>query len=181
MVSRRFYTPAAVTNASLAALDFASAGHTKAIQAEQAGGAAVVPAQVACVLKVADRFGVPGNAALTGTLEKKLGGADLAQGSVSGYNVPGLYGLALDAPYLHHGQAKTLAEVFSDPKWSGHLRSGNAVFTISGQKLDDLVNFLTSIDAATAEESLPGGKTNARSVSHRRLPINAVLEMIRDH
>ena len=161
--SRRFYTPAAATNASLAALDFVSAGHSKAIQAEQIGvGVAVVPAQVACVLKVVNSFGVPGNAALTTTLEKKQGGADLAQGSVSGYNVPGLYGLALGAPYLHHGQAKTLAEVFSDPKWSGHLLAGNAVFNngapLAGQKLDDLVNFLTSIDAATAEEGVPSGQ-----------------------
>jgi DNA-binding beta-propeller fold protein YncE len=162
-VSRRFYTPAAATNASLAALDFVSAGHTKAIQAEQIGvGVAVVPAQVACVLKVVNTFGVPGNAALTGTLEKKQGGVDLGQGSVSGYNVPGLYGLAVGAPYLHHGQAKTLGEVFSDPKWSGHLLSGNAVFNngapLAGQKLDDLVNFLTSIDATTSEEGIPSGQ-----------------------
>jgi cytochrome c peroxidase len=162
-VSRRFFTPAAATNASLATTAFVSPGHTFAIQAEQIGaGVAVVPAQVACVLKVVNSFGVPGNAALTGTLEKKQGGADLAQGSVSGYNVPGLYGLAVGAPYLHHGQAKTLGEVFSDPKWSGHLLSGNAVFNngapLSGQKLDDLVNFLTSIDANTAEEAIPGGQ-----------------------
>jgi YVTN family beta-propeller protein len=162
-VSRRFFTPKAATNASLAALDFVSAGHTKAIQAEQiAVGVAVVPAQVACVLKVVDSFGVPGNAALTATLEKKQGGADLAQGSVSGYNVPGLYGLAVGGPYLHHGQAKTLGEVFSDPKWLGHLLSGNAVFNngaaLSGQKLDDLVNFLTSIDATTGEEGVPSGQ-----------------------
>jgi hypothetical protein len=73
-----------------------------------------------------------------------------------------LYGLAAGAPYLHHGQAKTLGEVFSDLKWSGHLLSGNAVFNggqpLSGQKLDDLVNFLTSIDAATAEEGVPSGQ-----------------------
>jgi DNA-binding beta-propeller fold protein YncE len=161
-VSRRFYTPAAKTNADLALLDFTSAGHTKAIQAEQVNGAPVVPAQVACVLRVVNSFGVPGNAALTGTLEKKQGGADLAQGSVSGYNVPGLYGLAVGAPFLHHGQVKTLEELFSDPKWLPHLTSGSAVFNngavLSGQKLGDLVNFLTSIDANTPEEAIPSGQ-----------------------
>ena len=165
-VSRRFYTPASATNAALAALDFVSAGHTKMIQPEQGvpGIAApgVVPAQMACVLRVVNSFGVPGNAGLTATLEQKQGNSGIGQGSVSGYNVPGLYGLAVGAPYLHHGQAKTLAELFSDPKWSGHLLSGNAVFNggapLGGQKLDDLVNFLTSIDAATSEEAIPSGQ-----------------------
>jgi YVTN family beta-propeller protein len=166
-VSRRFYTPASATNTALAALDVTIfPGHTKMIQPEQgvAGVVApgVVPAQVACVLRVVNSFGVPGNAGLTATLEQKQGNSGIGQGSVSGYNVPGLYGLAVGAPYLHHGQAKTLGELFSDPKWSGHLLSGNAVFNggspLAGKDLNDLVNFLTSIDAATPEETIPSGQ-----------------------
>jgi YVTN family beta-propeller protein len=166
-VSRRFYTPAAATNTALAALDVTIfPGHTKMIQPEQgvAGVVApgVVPAQVACVLRVVNSFGVPGNVPLTTSLEQKQGNSGIGQGSVSGYNVPGLYGLAVGAPYLHHGQAKTLEDLFGDPKWLPHLQAGGAVFNngavLSGQNLDDLVNFLTSIDANTPEEAIPSGQ-----------------------
>jgi DNA-binding beta-propeller fold protein YncE len=162
-VSRRFFTPSAATNASLAATVAVFPGHIFAIQPEvPLAGGPIGPAQVACVLRVVESFGVPGDATLTSSLEKKQGGADLAQGSRAGYNVPGLYGLAVGAPFLHHGQAKTLEDLFGDPKWLPHLTSGNPVFNngavLSGQKLGDLVNFLTSIDANTAEVAVPSGK-----------------------
>jgi YVTN family beta-propeller protein len=163
-VSRRFYTPAAATNATLATTAVSFPGHTFAIQTEQPGGGAagIVPAQVACVLRQLNTFGIPGNTAGTTTLELKQGSTAVAQGQFAGYNVPGLYGLAVGAPFLHHGQAKTLEELFSDQKWLTHLTAGSAVFNggapLSGQKLGDLVNFLTSIDASTPEEALPGGK-----------------------
>ena len=40
-----------------------------------------------------------------------------------GYNVPALYGLAAGAPYLHHGQARTLKDVFADGRWATHLKA----------------------------------------------------------
>ena len=82
-----------------------------------------------------------------------------AQGR-GGYNVPSLYGLALGAPYFHHGQAATLDELLGDPKWEQHLRAANAVFLTTGdvdQQKKDLIAFLLSIDAETTEQEVPRG------------------------
>lgn len=157
-LSRLFYTPSTANNNALNALDFTSAGHTKMIQAEQTTAGAVAPAQVACVLRPVGTFGVPGNTGLTDSLEKKgAAGFPRAQGEVSGYNVPSLYGLQVGAPFLHNGQAKTLEELFSDAKWNLHLLAGNNVFAPNTQQRQDLVNFLLSIDASTAEATAPSG------------------------
>jgi DNA-binding beta-propeller fold protein YncE len=159
-VSRRFYEPSSTKNAELAALDFTSAGHTKMIQTEQTAAGPVAPAQVACVLRTVGTFGDPTDATLTGTLELKQpinGVIGIAQGQVSGYNVPGLYGLQTGAPYLHHGQVETLQDLFSDAKWNAHLKAGNALFSPSDANVEDLINFLFSIDATTEEFALPGG------------------------
>ena len=42
-----------------------------------------------------------------------------------GYNAPSLYGLQVGGPFLHHGQAKTLDELFNDAKWGNHWKAGN--------------------------------------------------------
>ena len=76
----------------------------------------------------------------------------------AGYNVPSLYGLALGAPYLHHGQAPTLNDLFTDPAWTFHTNAGNANFSVTlaqSGKVDDLVAFLLSIDASTPEIDVP--------------------------
>jgi hypothetical protein len=68
--------------------------------------------------------------------------------------------LALGAPYLHHGQAASLEELFSDPKWANHLRAGNPVFLTTGdpeQQKRDLISFLLSIDATTQTFDIPLG------------------------
>src|SRR6185503_17571893 len=78
----------------------------------------------------------------------------------AGYNVPSLYGLALGAPYLHHGQALSLEELFTDSRWSAHLTAGNPNFLASAgadQDREDLINFLLSIDAGTDEQPIPPG------------------------
>ena len=137
-----------------------------AIGADDTGpaeAAAQAPPQVACVLRNVGTFGVPdpnsannSDLAATLALEVRIGGAR-AQGR-AGYNVPSLYGLALGAPYLHHGQAATLDDLFSDPKWSFHTGAGNANFGLTllePGKVADLTAFLLSIDATTAEIALP--------------------------
>lgn len=101
---------------------------------------------------------MPGDKAATDAVEKKADGSR-AQGR-GGYNAPSLYGLALGAPYLHHGQAKTLEELFTDPKWEGHLRAANPNFLLAGnaeQGRKDLISFLLSIDATATEQSVPAG------------------------
>jgi hypothetical protein len=119
----------------------------------------VAPSQVACVIRDIETFGVPGDMAATDALEKKDTGTR-AQGA-GGFNVPSLYGLAVGAPYLHHGQAATLAALFDDAAWAAHLVAGNAVFLVgdadAATKKQDLINFLLSIDAATVEQNIPAG------------------------
>jgi YVTN family beta-propeller protein len=119
---------------------------------------AIGPKQVACVIRNVGSFGVPGSKESTDALEKKPDGSR-AQGR-GGYNVPSLYGMSLGAPYLHHGQAKTLEELFANPKWEDHLRAANPVFmtgTSAGRQRQDLINFILSIDSRTKEQAVPAG------------------------
>lgn len=112
------------------------------------------PNQVACVLRNVGTFG-------SDTLEQRLVNGTLvrAQGRL-GYNVPSLFGLAVGAPYLHHGGAAELATLFDDPAWQAHITAGNPVWLSAGnpaQAKADLAAFLLSIDAATAAQPLPAG------------------------
>ncbi len=118
---------------------------------------AIAPGQVACVLRNVGSFG--GDA-----LETRLANGNVvrAQGRL-GYNVPSLYGMALGAPYFHHGQVDSLEELFDDAAWAAHATAGNPVWLSAGtpaeiaQRKADLVNFLLSIDASTPEQSIPVG------------------------
>jgi DNA-binding beta-propeller fold protein YncE len=113
----------------------------------------IAPLRVACAMRNIGTFGLPGDVTLTNALEVKPD-ASRAQGR-GGYNVPSLYGLALGAPYLHHGQARTLHELFSDPAWQDHLQAAEPTFTMDATELDQLVSYLLSIDLDTNEVALP--------------------------
>ncbi len=155
--SRRFFTPSSAENASLATTAFSAPSawpptwnaHTAQIEAEAGTGEG--PPQVACVLRDVDTFG-------DAAVEVRANGAT-AQGA-GGYNIPSLYGLALGAPYLHHGGAPTLDALLSDAAFQDHLRAANPVFLTTGdpaQQRSDLAAFLLSIDASTTEQPLPAG------------------------
>ncbi len=169
-VSRRFFTPSTPVNTALDTAPFVAPPfwpvtwnlHTQQIDPQPAAadntGAVVAPAQVACVIRDLETFGVPGDATATDALEKKDNGTR-AQGA-GGYNVPSLYGLSLGTPYLHHGQARTLQDLFTDPLWAEHAKAGNPTFLTTGdvaRDRADLINFLLSIDAETAEQDIPPG------------------------
>jgi cytochrome c peroxidase len=169
-VSRRFWTPKDATkNGDIANQSFPGVKkfpngwgfmnphwnlRTAQIQTEIV--TAIGPAQVACVLRDIDTFGDggPGNTDTLGIEKKDAATSPKAQGEF-GYNVPSLYGLALGAPYLHHGQAKTLKALLTDTKWSTHLKAGNPNFTPTAQQIDDLIAFLLTIDAKTPEMQVP--------------------------
>jgi hypothetical protein len=184
-VSRRFYVPLEKTNADLAVLPFSrppffpatlmydNVGQDRTqisvqppIPTADATGpaepAAVKVAQVACALRNVGTFGVPGDVTATDALELRGAPASTtplvrAEGR-AGYNVPSLYGLALGAPYLHHGQAATLAALFTDPQWRFHTNASRAKFNLTlaqPGKLDDMIAFLMSIDATTPELEVP--------------------------
>jgi len=191
-VSRRFYAPSKDTNAALALAPFNRPAFFPAsfmydnggsartqiskqpvIAADATGPAepAEVPiAQLACALRNLGTFGVPGDAAATATLERRVAPATQnalvpAEGR-AGYNVPSLYGLALGAPYLHHGQAATLDELLANPLWDLHTNAGNAnesVILAQPGKRADLIAFLLSIDASTAEIALPTDRVSSAS------------------
>lgn len=163
-VSRRFFEPSAATNALLKTTPFVPptdaaffANNANEISPQLASddntGANVPPNQVACVLRHVNTFGSPGDTAATDSIEKKVDGTR-AQGN-GGFNVPSLYGLAVGAPYLHHGQARTLRDVFSDSRWVAHLKAGNSNFAPSAANIDDLIAYLLSIDAEATEIPVP--------------------------
>ena len=115
-----------------------------------------------------------GNGAATDALEvRPLTGAFVRAEGRAGYNVPSLYGLALGAPYLHHGQSPSLTDLFTNPAWSFHTNAGNANFSVEladASKVADLSAFLLSIDASTREVAIPtdpgsGGSFDACPVS----------------
>jgi YVTN family beta-propeller protein len=179
-VSRRMFTPSSVTNTNLAAAPYTRPAFfpatwqydngaqlrtqistQPAIAAADVTGpaepAAIAIAEVACVTRNVGTFGVPGDAAATDALEVRPGAQPRAQGR-SGFNVPSLYGLALGAPYLHHGQSPSLNDLFTNAKWQFHTNAGNANMSVLLQqsgKLEDLIAFLLSIDAATQELAVP--------------------------
>lgn len=191
-VSRRFFLPSSATNSSLATSPFsipaffpstfmynADASGTKrnfisaqpAIATADATGpaepAAIPVAQVACATRNVGTFGVPEDPTATDALEKRPANGMLvrAEGR-SGYNVPSLYGLALGAPYLHHGQAPTLTDLFTNTAWQFHTNAGNANFSLTladASKVSDLIAFLFSIDASTAEFAVPTDASSGES------------------
>jgi cytochrome c553 len=194
-VSRRFFVPSDANNSSLAltqynppaffpsTFTYANAGVPRAQISGQpaiANPDATGPAepnpigigQVACSLRNVGTFGAPGDTALTDALELRpfQGSLVRAQGR-AGYNVPSLYGLALGAPYLHHGQAPTLEELFADARWGFHTNAGNANFSLTisaAGPRSDLIAFLLSIDADQPEFAVPtdaGGSFDACPVS----------------
>lgn len=165
-VSRLFFTPSsagnlALTTTPLVVPQVVKNPHVFQIAPEPpivAGGTPTPPNQIACVIRNVKTFGVFGNAAATTALEVKNSGMARAQGE-GGYNVPSLYGMALDAPYLHHGQAPTLEALFTSSAFIDHLRAGNANFlTNDATAAADraaLIAFVTSIDATTTEFDIP--------------------------
>ena len=181
-ISRRFWSPSVEVNGDLAATDFeipaffpatwsyrngdllrTLASAQPAIAAADATGPAepdAIPiAEVACVLRNVGTFGLLGDDSATSALEQRIfqGNKVRAEGR-AGYNVPSLYGLALGAPYLHHGQARTLAALLSDPRWRFHTNAGNAnmsVILAEPGKADDLIAFLLAIDEAEPELEVP--------------------------
>jgi DNA-binding beta-propeller fold protein YncE len=163
-VSRRFFTPSSTNNLNLLQASFPAqpfpngfpgAWNEHSFEIALEPGTNIAPLQVACAIRNVLTFGVPGDATATDALENKDSGA-VAQGQ-KGYNVPSLYGLAVGAPYLHHGQAATLQELFSDARWSEHLQAGNQVFVPDAADIDDLVAFLLSIDASAEEKPIVAG------------------------
>lgn len=159
--SRRFYTPSSATNDALADTEpftpptawpatwsFHKSTQIAVQPATADPNGAQGPEQVACVLRNVATFG-------SDALELRANGAR-AQG-LGGYNVPSLVGLALGAPYLHHGQAASLDDLLSSPAYGDHLQAGNPIFNPSADDTAALVAFLLSIDDEARTFDLAAG------------------------
>jgi DNA-binding beta-propeller fold protein YncE len=188
-VSRRSFTPSAQVNAELAVAPFVrpaffpqtwiynnggSARTQLSVQppiAADATGpaepAAIALGQAACVLRNVGTFGLPDDVEGTNALELRPNNGALVRASGrAGYNVPSLYGLALGAPYLHHGQATSLADLLTDNRWRFHTNAANANFSVAlGEPgaLDDLIAFLHSLDAEAVELEIPNDPASSIS------------------
>jgi len=82
------------------------------------------------------------------------------QPAVNGYNVPSLLGVAVNAPFFHAGNARTLEGLLSDPFKSHHeaLAPGflaDADANANATKRAELVQFLLSIDEDTPPLPIP--------------------------
>nr|HEX4316757.1 hypothetical protein [Kofleriaceae bacterium] len=184
-VSRLYYAPSSSENAALATpaspfatpaafpttWTYSNSGQPRAqisaqppLVADATGPgepAAIAIGEAACVLRNVGTFGVPGDDTGTDSLETRLlaGGAVRAEGR-AGYNVPALYGLAVGAPYLHHGQSPSLDDLLTNDAWQFHTNAGNANFSLElaqGTAETDLIAFLLSIDATAPEVDVPAG------------------------
>ncbi len=185
-ISNRFYTPAgadnnapsgltslrgtafvgALTAYSTTASANANQISLQAMSADPSVSVAIPPLEVTCALRDVGTFGVPGDANATNALEVRsaafavgAGTSTRAQG-MGGFNVPSLYGMQLGAPYLHHGQAPTLTDLFTNTRWQTHWQAGNSTFLTGGtaaQDRMDIINFILSIDNTTAEQAVPTG------------------------
>jgi YVTN family beta-propeller protein len=192
-LSKRFYTPTPARNTALTSDVFTKPGSwvdtwSYGSPTTQVGNqvivaplvtdmtgpaepAALAPAQLRCSLRNVGTFGIRGKIAETDALEKTAAprgnpATDRAEGR-AGYNIPSLYGMALGAPYLHHGQAATLEALFTDDKWDLHTRAGAANPANETQR-KNLITFILSIDADTPEFAIP--TDGNPSVSHDGCP-----------
>jgi YVTN family beta-propeller protein len=181
-VSRRYFTPSSATNSSLASTSFTApaffpstwmydnsgtprmliSGQPAITNSDATGPSepgAIGIGETACSLRNVGTFGVLTDPNATNLVElRPFSGQMVRAEGRAGYNVPSLYGLALGAPYLHHGQAPTLQDLFTNPAWTFHTNAGNANFSVEigdPQKLSDLTAFLLSIDATTPEIAVP--------------------------
>ncbi|MEZ4362755.1 MAG: hypothetical protein R3B48_21370 [Kofleriaceae bacterium] len=188
-VSRRFYEPSSATNRILQETNFLAppffsattfydnAGAPRAqisiqpaIAADDTGPEEAAPLgilQTVCTQRNVGTFGDRLNAAVTNLIERRPANGALvrAQGR-AGYNVPSLYGMSLGAPYLHHGLAPTLKDLFTNPSWEFHTAAGAANFPLvlaQPGKLDQLIAFLRSIDADAEEISVPRDAATGRN------------------
>jgi YVTN family beta-propeller protein len=151
--SRRFYEPSESRNTALATEVFTKPAAWPANFSQHSGATQITiepggpgPREVSCVIRNTETFG-------SAELEKNENGTTAV--GAKGYNIPSLYGLAVGAPYLHHGGAKTLDALLSEAAWQKHTEAGAGNFAPNATERAQLIAFLLSIDATTTEIDPP--------------------------
>lgn len=162
-LAHRFYTPSTTLPMNLATVAFNRPSAWPAFYTPHGGdfqvspqpsaaespAQTIQPLQVACAVRNVTTFG-------DSALE-----VDSANGRAQGrggYNIPGLYSLAVTPPFLHHGQATSLDALFQNSSFIAHLTAGAANFDVLNDGIrSDLISFLLSLDQSAAELPAPGG------------------------
>jgi YVTN family beta-propeller protein len=173
-VSRRFYTPSTRTNnlLSTTALSLSDQFPVSLLPARVkndqtlrfSGGNAAALDQIMCVLRSVGTYNVAeqdvGVAELRADMTTAAQGNGDASGEGRGYNVPSLLGIAVGAPYLHAGNARSLESLFSQA-FAPHHQALSANFLTESsadardQQVSALVQYLLSVDEQTAFPGLP--------------------------
>ncbi|HEY1100279.1 MAG TPA: hypothetical protein VGF99_15180, partial [Myxococcota bacterium] len=116
----------------------------------------VGPERITCVVRNVGTF------SRTNALERKADGTP-AQGAL-GFNPPSLLSASVGAPFLHHGGAARLEDLFTTA-WAGHYQAASANFLSNGgttpteqAEIADLVAFLKSIDETTPPFTIPAAQ-----------------------
>jgi hypothetical protein len=178
-ISQPFYTPDANTTSAtnvnkalkaktwtdaVTAANFPAALLPTALAANQtmrySGTNAAALDQLTCFLRPVGTFNVAETG--VGVAELRRNMTAVAQGNEPtglGYNVPGLAGVAVNAPYFHSGNARTLEAVLSST-FAAHHAALNATFlgagdADAGAHRAALISFLLSIDGDTPTVPLP--------------------------
>lgn len=170
-LSRLFFEPTEATNAALALEPFSPAAgwlpswslnQVTQIQIQDPGGPLEqAPPQVSCVIRNVGTFGVGDDITLSDAIERRA--TDARSQGEGGYNIPSLYGLALGAPYLHHGAAASLEELFSNPAFEQHWQAGNANFLTgeyAEEQRSDLIQYLLALDYEKSATQTPDPDAN---------------------
>ena len=110
--------------------------------------------QINCVLRAVGTFpgtGMVGTAPTGVTIkEARANMTTLAQGA-TGFNPPGLVGMATGAPYFHAGNARSLEELFSDT-FTAHYQAHSVNFLTGSDRAvqtRQIIAFIQSIDDST--------------------------------
>lgn len=169
-ISKRFYQPSLDTTNALSATSWvAPAGFPAALlpAADQrfmrfANGNPAALDQLQCILRPVATFG-KADALMGQVVERRQDMTTPAQGDQvngNGYNPPSLIGIQVGAPYLHAGNAATLESLFS-ATFKEHYGTLAPNFLQEADpaeraaKVEQLVQFLLSIDADASATSIP--------------------------
>ncbi|MBX3199936.1 MAG: hypothetical protein KF850_15860 [Labilithrix sp.] len=169
-ISRRFYAPSTQTNQSLTSWGWSPpAGFPAALvpAADQrftrfANGDVGAFDQIQCILRPVGTF-AKADALMGKSAELRQNMTAAGQGNEAngkGYNPPSLLGVQVGAPFLHAGGAATLESLFA-PTFREHYQAlaPNLLTEASpnerAAKVEQLVQFLLSIDADTASAPIP--------------------------
>jgi mono/diheme cytochrome c family protein len=169
-ISTRFYTPSTTVMNDLKATAWAPpsgfpsgllpAADPRFMRFDNGNAAAFD--QIQCILRPVGTFG-KGDALIGAPAELRQDMTTPGQGNQpngNGFNPPSLFGMQVGAPYFHGGGAATLESLFS-PTFKAHYTAlAPNLFQESdpaarAAKVDELVQFLLSIDADAETTTIP--------------------------